>query len=165
MGAELIYWQERLDHALQELLALYELHRDEVYGLHAKGAPDVGAYRALDTAGWLRVYTVRTGTVPRGMLVGYCIMVLRRGMNDELIEAQDAAIFIRKEYRGHGDQFIEWVDQQIAREGCARIFRTTKAAHNYGPLLMRAGYTQHDIVYVKDLSKEPSWQPPSQLPR
>ena len=112
-----MYWQESFDGAVADMLALVAEHRQELSSGPIQGMPDIDAYRALWSAGWLRLYTARQGTIPRGELMGYNVVIVHRDFESSALKATCSGVFIRRAYRGFGLRFISWVDDQLAREG------------------------------------------------
>lgn len=100
--------------------------------------------------GNLRVYSARSGE--KNLLVGYAVFFVRHNMHyaDSLQATQDI-LFVQKEFRGRGGEFIAWCDYQLKKEGVQAVYQHVKAKHNFGKLLERMGYELVDLIYTKRL--------------
>ena len=97
----------------------------------------------------LRVFTART---PENELVGYAVYFVRPHLHyKSSLNAFQDILYIRKDVRGLGGSFIFWCDDQLRKEGVQVVAQHIKAAHNFGPLLEKVGYTLMDLIYVKRL--------------
>jgi hypothetical protein len=48
-------------------------------------------------------------------------------------------------------QFIKWVDEQLKAEGVQVVYAHVKSAFNFGSMLRRLGYQDHDVTYARRL--------------
>ncbi len=135
--------------AWEEFLPLFELHYDEV--AHFKDIPlepDLNMYRVCEDQDSLRIYTVRD----EGELVGYSFYFLRSNIHYmSSLQASQDIIFIRKDKRGQGHEFISWCDEQLKKDKVDAVYHHVKVEHNFGPMLERQGYELIDLVYGKRL--------------
>lgn len=133
----------------EEMKPLLQLHWEEI--AHYKDIPlepDVAAYQAIEEAGNLRMYTVREDNE----LLGYGIFFIKHNPHyKSSVQAVQDIVFIRKDKRGQGREFIAWCDEQLQHEGVDVVYHHVKAAHNFGPLLERQGYKLIDYIYGKKL--------------
>jgi hypothetical protein len=111
--------------------------------------PDYETYRAAESAGILRVYTVRDGSA----CVGYALFFVRNNPHytGSLQAVQDVLYLHPSQRGGNGYRFIAWCDIQLQREGVQAVYHHSKAAHNFGALLNRQGYELVDLIYAKRL--------------
>ena len=154
-----MYWQESFDGAVADMLALVAEHRQELSSGPIQGMPDIEAYRALWSAGWLRLYTARQGTIPRGELMGYNVVIVHRDFESSALKATCSGVFIRRAYRGFGLRFISWVDDQLAREGADTVHRGYRADHDLSAIFDMLGYQPFDVIYAKRLKGVPCLPP------
>jgi GNAT superfamily N-acetyltransferase len=152
--------REPLTDALwDEALPLLVSHWQEV-GHDEPLRPSLTRYGQLEAHGVLRVFTARVlSPVALAMLhdrsvvdllVGYAMFTVIPSLNTGLLEAQQAAIYVRPEYRGaHGSAFIAYCEQELFSEGVELVYQTTTDAKDFGPLLERKGYRSAGHVWVK----------------
>lgn len=113
--------------------------------------PDVAVYVATQNAGALRYYTIRD--TADGSLLGYAVFFVRAHPHYRTTRyaAQDV-IFLHAGARGLiGLKFLKWCDAQLQAEGVTVVTQHVKAAHDFGPILLRNGYEVVDIIYAKRL--------------
>lgn len=137
----------------QEALPLLVEHWQEIS--HNKDIPldpDLDAYLRVAESGSLRVFTVRRG----GALIGYAVFIVRRNLHYKTsLQAVQDVLFIRKSERGGtGIRFIKFCDNMLRSEGVQVVYQHVKAAHNFGPLLVRLGYECVEEIYSHRLDKE-----------
>lgn len=141
---------EKAQDVFQEMLPLLRQHWEEIS--HYKDIalePDVEAYFSLQLTGSLRVFTARTS---ENELVGYAVYFIRNHLHYKSCRmAYQDILFIRRDVRGLGGSFIFWCDDQLKNEGVQVVAQHIKAAHNFGPLLEKVGYTLMDLIYVRRL--------------
>lgn len=135
----------------EEIKPLLKLHYEEI--AHYKDIPlnpDFETYMKLELAGMLRVYTVRT--TDEETLIGYNIFFIKENLHyRDSIQAVQDVVFIQKEYRGRGKEFIQWCDERLKSDGVNVVYHHVKAAHNFGPMLEKQGYELMDLIYAKKL--------------
>ena len=148
--------REPLTDALwDEALPLLVSHWQEV-GHDEPLRPSLTRYGQLEAHGVLRVYTARVALAMLhdrsvvDLLVGYAMFTVIPSLNTGLLEAQQAAIYVRPESRGaHGSAFIAYCEQELFSEGVELVYQTTTDAKDFGPLLERKGYRSAGHVWVK----------------
>lgn len=136
-----------------ELLPLAEAHYAEIR--HHGGTPmsiNQALYESLDADDLLRVFTVRRD----GVLVGYCVMCIRTEHHSTSSKcAHEDCIYLKPECRGRtGSQFLRWIDEYLASEGIAIVYRNVPTIHNHGPLLQRCGYRPIEVIWVRELQPQ-----------
>lgn len=115
--------------------------------------PDWESYAKVSEMGNLRVFGARTG--PDSKLVGYAVYFVRANMHyKNSLQAVQDVLFVDPDYRGRGGAFIKFCDEQLKAEGVQVTYHHIKAAHNFGPMLERIGYTLVDLIYSRRLDKE-----------
>jgi hypothetical protein len=108
--------------------------------------PDFAAYEALETAGKLRILTVRRD----GEMIGYIIFVIYSHPHHAgLLCGHEDAFYLRKKHRKGitGAKMIREGVRLLKAEGVQRVFFTTDAANNCGPLLEALGFEKSNVVY------------------
>ena len=135
----------------EEIQPLLKLHYDEI--AHYKDIPlnpDFETYMKLELAGMLRLFTVRT--TDEENLIGYNVFFIKENLHyKDSIQAVQDVVFIKKEYRGRGKEFIMWCDERLKSDGVNVVYHHVKAAHNFGPMLEKQGYELMDLIYAKKL--------------
>lgn len=147
----MIFAREVFTEALfQEAYPLLEAHWKEI--THYPDIllkPNLALYLAAEAKGSARTYCARTEA---GQLVGYAVFFLAYNPHycDSLQASQDI-IYVDPAHRGRGLQFLNWCDTQLQAEGVQVVRHHIKAAHNFGPALLRIGYTLEDLIYSRRL--------------
>lgn len=138
---------------IDEIGPLIQEHYDEIARFKdIPLKPDFSSYKAMDAAGRLRVFTVRT---PEHQLIGYGVFfIVPNPHYMSSIQANQDIIFIQKNHRGQGREFIAWCNEQLKSEGVQAVYHHVKAKHNFGPMLERMGFELVDLIYVKRLDEE-----------
>lgn len=167
---------------LAEMLPLLEAHWKEV--AHFPDIPlevDASAYHAAESAGALRIYTVRDrrtdqpcdhaceftqpyGWVPEAdcpvhdvpSLLGYAAYFVRPSPHyRSSVQAAQDVIYVSPAARGStGARLIRFADDELSSEGVQAVYHHVKLAHNWGKMLERMGYEPVDIIYAKRLDRE-----------
>lgn len=150
MIAELTFQQEILSAIWDELIPLLKEHWKEI--AHYSDIPldiDRATYERLEQAGAIRLYTLRDDRE----LVGYaCFFINNHPHYKSSKQAQQDVIYISPKSRGgSGYWFIKECDSELRREGVQVVSHHVKAAHNFGPMLERIGYTLQDLIYTRRL--------------
>ena len=131
-----------------------ELHHNECEIQDADIALDldVSSYNKLCTIGMLKIFTIRN---VYGKLIGYASFFLNEHLHNKgMVQASQDAIFILKEYRGHGGKFIDYCDQELKKDGAMLVRHFVKPHIDFGPILLRKGYQHAETVFTKRLDKE-----------
>lgn len=146
------FQKETAGRCFQEAMPLLEEHWREI--AHHQDIvldPDFEIYAAAEAAGMLRVFTART---QEKKLIGYAVFFCRTNPHyRNSLQANQDVLFISKDHRGMGGRFIVWCDEQLRAEGVQVVYHHVKAAHNFGKLLERFGYTLVDLIYSRRLDK------------
>ena len=114
--------------------------------------PDFEAYRVLDAAGVLRIFTVRIASD----LVGYAIYFVRSGHVHYRSTpwAVSDIVLVRREHRnlGVGNGLFEFIERSLAEEGVRVISTMAKLAHPELSLLLEArGHARNEVIHVRRL--------------
>jgi len=144
--------REKVQATFAELPPLLEIHYKEISHYPDIALdPDWDQYAAVEEAGALRTFTIRT---EEKELVGYAIYFVRKNIHyKSSLQAVQDIIFLHPKYRGRGAKFIKWCDEQLKAEGVQVVYHHVKEKHNFGPLLERQGYELIDLIYGKRLDK------------
>lgn len=144
--------KEKLNDVINEITPLLHDHYKEIaHYQDIELKPDWGKYKTLEENGTLRIYTARNS---EGILIGYAVfMVIKNIHYRDSLQALQDILFIRRENRGSGGRLIKWCDEQLKAEGVQVVYHHVKAAHNFGPLLERMGYSLVDLIYAKRLDE------------
>jgi GNAT superfamily N-acetyltransferase len=143
-----------------DLFPLLARHRAEVAPYPDwELAPDRALYDALDTAGRLRVFTVRGADAAGSHLLGYCILTVAPNPHyTAVLVAHQDVLFILPEHRqgGAGLKLLRHVETALRAEGVHCLAQRTKARPDLhlGPLFARLGYTEIDQVWLKRLDPD-----------
>lgn len=132
-----------------EARQLFKQNNEEIDFFETKVDLDTQAYRNLDIANMLRIYTVRDN----GELIGYSSHVIRPHLQHDFLQAVQDALYIRKDKRGHGVAFIKWCEEQLRGDGVRILFQTIPEINDWSLILDRLNYNKVETVYMKDLKE------------
>lgn len=108
--------------------------------------PDFSAYERLESAGKLRILTVRDG----GEMIGYIIFVIYNHPHHAglLCGCEDAFYLSNAHRKGiTGAKMIREGIRLLKADGVQRVFFTTDATKDCGPLLERLGFVKSNVIY------------------
>ena len=134
---------------LEKIKPLANLHSGEI-GYRLTPEPlDINedAYRALDKAGILRVFTIRDT-----QLVGYGVFILGFSLDRKSIkQAHEGGFFILPVYRlgRTALKFLDYCDNRLKEDGVNMVIYQSPVGANFGKILSRRGYTKVDEVYAR----------------
>lgn len=141
---------EFVEDSIQDAIPLIQEHWDGLE--HYANEPldlDVTAYKKLDDACLLRVFTARESD---GAIVGYCVFFVKYSfMSKKVLEANQMALFIKKGKRGFGIRFIKWCDDMLKKEGINIVYQHIPDSTGLGPIFERIGYKKADVSYARRL--------------
>lgn len=153
-GTEVVgtdYQRESLAGVLTEIMPLLKEHYREI--AHYQDIEldvDLEGYIRVDNAGMLRVFTCRH----HKELIGYAVFLVKTNLHyRQSLQAIQDVVFISKEHRGFGRDFINWCDEQLKLEGIQVVYHHVKTKHNWGKMLEGMGYELVDLIYAKRLDK------------
>lgn len=143
------FQRESFAEAYKDAASLVEQHYQEIARYKDIPLnPDEKNYLAIEESGMLRVFTVRID----GAMIGYAVYFIKNNMHyQDSKQALQDVLFIQKDKRGQGREFIAWCDEQLKSEGVDVVYHHVKAKHNFGPMLERMGYELIDLIYGKRL--------------
>lgn len=142
------FQEELLEPFMQEAVALYEKHYEEI-ARHRdviKLDPDIRRYKRLYAADKLAIHTARDD----GKLIGYSIWFMFYHIHyQQSYTATSDILYISPEYRKGmtGYKFIKWTTEQIKKRKPQRILFHVKPFLDYGPLLERLGAGHFETSY------------------
>lgn len=142
---------ERAQDVFEEMLPLFEQHYKEIAHYQDIALnPNIEKYFELEDLGFLRVFTARDEDTKE--LLGYQVFFVNYNLHyrDSLQAIQDV-LFVHRNHRGFGSQFLMWCHEQLKKEGVQVVSQHIKKEHNFGPMLERMGYELVDLIYLKRL--------------
>lgn len=143
---------EKLSDSLEESKPLLQKHWQEV--AHYKDIelnPNYQAYHQMEKAGMLRVYTARDD---QNKMIGYAVYILNQALHyKQILVAKQDIIFIDPDRRGVGLFLLKHCDEELKKIGVQVVVQHVKAAHDFGPALVKMGYELQDLMYSKRLDK------------
>lgn len=144
------YDLERFSDIEAECIPLFEKHYKEISHFQDIDlAPDLEQYRKLSDIGFLKCFTARSES---SELIGYSFFFVKHNLHyKKSLQAVNDIIFIDKEKRGFGAEFIAWCDLQLKEIGCQVVYHHVKASKDWGPMIKRQGYELVDLIYAKRL--------------
>lgn len=113
-----------------------------------KFEPRMKDYAFAEELGHLYIYTARG---EGGELLGYMILHVFESPRYRHLVAHQDMFFIKKSARGFGLKFLRWIDEQLKEAGVLMVYQASKIAMDIGPIYRRAGYTPHEVLYIKRL--------------
>jgi hypothetical protein len=145
------FQRETLAGAFSDLMPLLEEHYREI--AHYQDIEldvDLEGYIRVENAGMLRLFTCRR----QKELVGYAAFFVKPNLHyQKSLQAVQDVVFISKEHRGFGRDFIRWCDEQLKLEGVQVVYHHVKSKHNWGRMLEGMGYELVDLIYAKRLDE------------
>lgn len=148
--SEALFLKEPLtDGLIEEISPLLQEHYEEV--AHYRDiplAPDWTVYREMYRSGRFRIFTIRDQD---RALIGYSAFFVYINPHYSCLQAVNDVIFIRKDRRGGGKNFILWCDERLREEGVRVVYHHVKAAHDWTPMLKRMGYELQDLIMSRRL--------------
>lgn len=145
------YQEEKLIDIYDEILPILKEHYLEIaHYKDIKFEPDIAEYYRFESSGNLKIYTVRKDDE----LIGYGIYIIKKHLHykSSLTAGQDV-IYIQKEHRGFGKEFINWCDNQLKNLGVQVVYQHVKEIYDFGPMLEKLGYKLIDKIYGRRLDK------------
>lgn len=145
---------EEFSHVIEEITPLLHKHWIEIAHYQDINLEvDTESYLHLENIGALKVFTARDSG--DNTLIGYSAFFIRSNMHyKSSLQAIQDVIYIDKERRGFGSQFIDWCDIQLKEMGVQVVYHHIKTKHNWGKMLEAKGYELVDLIYAKRLDKE-----------
>ena len=148
----MIFNRETVDGVQREIIPLLHEHYREIAKFQDIPLDvDWLFYRNAERMNLLRIFTCRKNTV----LIGYAVFCIKPNPHyASSLQASQDVVFIQKNQRGNGREFIKWCDAQLKSEGVQAVYHHIKAKHNFGPMLEAQGYELVDLIYCKRLDVE-----------
>lgn len=138
---------EAFNDFMQTMASLFDQHYDEIaHYKDIKLGIDLESYRSLAKAGFLKIFTASQN----GAVVGYAVFIVKTNLHySQSLQAVQDVLFIQKDKRGFGSEFIKYCDEMLKLKGVGVVYHHVKAKHDFSPLLERQGYELIDKVYGK----------------
>lgn len=141
--------RELASELVDELPPLNELHYREVYpGAAVPLKVDYDRYLEAEKHGGFLMYAVRDLD---NRLVGYAGFATYRHGHTGIACAQCDIIFIRKEKRGIGKEFISWIERDLKENKIEKIIYHVPINAKWQGALEVQGYSPWETIYHKDL--------------
>lgn len=152
--------RETVDEVIGEIQSLLVKHWREVAHFDdIPLEPDFPRYRAMESAGALRIFTARS----TGELVGYCIFAVASALHyRSSLQAVCDVMFIDPTHRrglGVGAALVRHCDSELTKEGIQVVYHRCKAAHDFGNLLEALGYGLVDRTFARRLDRGSNTHP------
>ena len=141
----------RLADTLDEMRELHTLHwketEAELFGDNMN--PDYEAYLKMERDGSMLFFGLFHG----GSLVGDCAIRFHRSLHTQETEAEECALFIRREYRGRGlaGKFVGYVEEYLKKLGVVGLTVTAKSVNRADKFFEHAGFKLAAKQYYKQL--------------
>lgn len=131
-------------------MPLFQMHFSEISANQdIPLEPDMDAYRQIAANGALRVFTIREDGKN---IIGYAVFFVKSNAHyKSSIQAVQDILFIRKDKRGFGREFVNWCDKQLKDEGVQVVYHHVKLAHNWGHMLEELDYKPVETIYARRL--------------
>lgn len=104
-------------------------------------------YTQLNQMNSLRIYELRVDN----KLVGYSSIIVQPHLQHDFKQATQDVIYVLKEYRKYGLDFLKWCEQQLKDEGVRCIFRSVTEFYDWSLVLKRLNYKKVETIYMRDL--------------
>lgn len=148
-AAQITFGRETVASVWDEIQPLLRQHYDELTWRKEKFTldPDRERYLALETAGRLRVYSMRRD----GILVGYsCYLVSPALHYKGVLMAVNDVLYVSPEERGlEPIKFMRWCEKELKNDGVQCITLHIKKSMNWGRLAERMGYEVVETNHLK----------------
>jgi len=139
---------------------LWREHYDEIaLRKHLKPmSPDVPFFQFVDQKGMLQILTARKA----GVMVGYCLVLVRRHTHYETLCGFEDSYFVRKSERtaagslggSVGMRLIVKTLFHLRKRGVQEVFFMTKTHHDLSKMFSRMGFSHSDEVFSKWIGAE-----------
>lgn len=143
---------ESLNTSLEESKPLLFQHWQEI--AHYKDIPlnpDYDLYYKMEAASMLNIYTARDN---EESLIGYAVYIISPALHyKQSIVAKQDIIYVHPDHRGVGLYLLRYSEEELKKIGVHIISQHVKAAHHFGPSLVRMGYELQDLMYTKRLDQ------------
>lgn len=151
MNIEIAFHRENTTKLFDEIMPLFEQHFAEIYTPDYPDfeiKPDFGLYEYLEKKDVYRAFTVRT---VHGKLVGYAGFFLKDHPHTGVKQATQDLCFIAPEFRGNGEAFFAFCEEQLSEAGAQVILQMVTPHLDFSSMLKRNGYRLQETVYAKRL--------------
>lgn len=111
--------------------------------------PDYKGYLDAEKNGLLRAFIARD---ENNQLVGYYLSIVRsHAHHKEVLHSFHDMLYVSEEKRGFGKDFVDFCDEQLAKEGVKVSYQVLKPGHGFERKLLELNYEVHEIVYSRRL--------------
>lgn len=145
------FFTEKPTNVFDEIMPLLVEHFCETYSpVHEKlmMKPDFDTYERLEKVNAYKLFTARN---VYGELVGYAGFYFRRHPHADVMTALTDLIYVKKEHRGVGHEFIQFCEEQLKKDGAGLITQSVRPTLDFSSMLTRNGYQLEETVYSKKL--------------
>lgn len=146
----LTYQRESLASTWHEGLDLIRANHAETGLPDERFDPDDARYFNLEAMNLMKLFTARYGDE----LVGYAVFLVAPHLHYKgVFWAMQDVLYVKPDHRGVGAvRFMEWQDEELAREGVERILRDVAERHDYHRTLERLGYEKVQTGYLRKVN-------------
>ena len=146
------YSLESIDLIFEEIFPLLKEHFLEVSAnLDIELSPNRATYCALERNGAFKIFTARNN---QSEILGYAAYFINHSLHYQTsLQAVQDVVFIRKDARGFGKDFINWCDEQLKILGVQVVYHHVKVKHDWGHMLEKSGYDFIEKIYSKRLDQ------------
>lgn len=117
--------------------------------------PNYKGYEYLESMGMLRCYILRD----QGAIQGYCVFMVSPSLKYQtVLEAHADLLWLAPRLRGKGigPRFMEWCDEQLAKDGVTIVRHAVERTYNFDDVLQKLGYESEQHVWCRRLDKKES---------
>lgn len=127
---------------------------------HYKDIPidmDWNRYFAIQDMGKLRCYIIKAPTNEEFKtfeLIGYAFYVVDNHLHYQQTKvATQDILYIRKQHRGFGRDFINWCDMQLKAENVVTVLHHIKPYFDWSDMIKKLGYEPAELIFSRRLDK------------
>lgn len=150
----IVYRRETVAEVMPSIVPLLSKHWSEIAKNreHIPLNPDIAAYQAIESAGRLRIFTVRE----RDKLIGYAVYITSpRHLHYKARWAVSDIFWLSPAHRGYGlgTELFSWIEIWLRSEGINVMHTTMKSDHpEAGAMLEGLGHTPIEVGFSKLLN-------------
>jgi len=143
---------------MADMYPLFKKHHKEIPQLGLPIDPDFSIYKSMADKNMLRIYTIRLMNPDcddESILVGYQVFgVMNHPHRRSSTEAIQQLLYLEPDCRKGWTaiRFLRYCWSALESEGVKVIHQQIDAAHNFGKIFERAGFTLIDLTYARKVA-------------